>query len=179
MTAETPESPAPPAGWKRLALRSAAAGAGFAVAASLIVGGFLWYQSRPKPQRPWNASAITATFSSGLNLAPGIVPPLGEDALDGGFDFILENTTDSDFRLTDPSTYSIVVSLKQEKALSAAYAPKLKLPVFIPATQRAKVHLDLSCDTCAKEVGGFVLFDESTHYQISFDLPPNWEDIYK
>jgi hypothetical protein len=60
--------------WKRLVLISAAAGAGFAVTASLIVGGFLWYESRPKPTEPWNTGAIKATFESGSDLSAGLEP---------------------------------------------------------------------------------------------------------
>lgn len=45
--------------WKKLLVVGIGWGLGTAVGLTLIVGGFLWYESRPKA---WNATAITAKF---------------------------------------------------------------------------------------------------------------------
>jgi hypothetical protein len=92
------------------------------------------------------------------------------------FTFILKNTTDSDFRLSDSRDYSILVSLREEKALSSNHAVKFtRSPIFVPAKQRAQVGLRLSCYECKGDIGGFVLFDETSHYEINFNLAPDWE----
>ncbi len=176
--------------WKRLIFISAGAGAGFALAVSLIVGGFLWYQSRPAPPKPWNTNAILATFNTGFDLSAGYVPKAGSvkkkhyDLSAGedsevhtnelSFTFILENSTDSDLRLSESSTNSILVRLKQEGALTSRWKPKLTLPVFVPAKERATVSLDLSCYGCMRDISGFLLFDETSHYEIKFNLPADW-----
>src|SRR5579859_3795853 len=49
--------------WKRILLRSAGFGAGFALIAAVVVGGVVWWQSRPPKQTPWSDSAITAKYT--------------------------------------------------------------------------------------------------------------------
>src|SRR6267378_3723896 len=44
--------------WKRPLLIGVGWGLGTAVGLALVVGGFLWYQSRPKPPKPWNTAAL-------------------------------------------------------------------------------------------------------------------------
>jgi len=48
--------------WKKFLLIGAGFGAGFAVLAGILVGGVIWYDSRPQKPKPWNATAILATF---------------------------------------------------------------------------------------------------------------------
>jgi hypothetical protein len=47
--------------WKRLILAAAGFGAGFAAFVAAIGAGVYWYANRPKP---WNKSALTATFAT-------------------------------------------------------------------------------------------------------------------
>jgi hypothetical protein len=48
------------ADWKRSLFISIGWGLGTVVGLALLVGGFLWYSHRPKPEKPWNQSAIKA-----------------------------------------------------------------------------------------------------------------------
>jgi hypothetical protein len=48
--------------WKRILLRAAGFGAGFALSLALILGVALWYESRPKPPKPWDAKTIRAEY---------------------------------------------------------------------------------------------------------------------
>ena len=52
--------------WKRLALVSAAFGAGFAICACVIAGSAYWYASRPKPPKPWNDKALVVVGPPGF-----------------------------------------------------------------------------------------------------------------
>jgi hypothetical protein len=45
--------------WKRILLRSAGCGGGFAVVLSAILGTALWWSGRPAKPKPWNTQAIT------------------------------------------------------------------------------------------------------------------------
>ena len=43
--------------WKVFVLRSAGIGGGFAVVATLLLGGIIWWSNKPKP---WSATSVTA-----------------------------------------------------------------------------------------------------------------------
>lgn len=79
-------------GWKRMLLRVAGFGAGFAAVSALILGFGLWWLHRPAKPKPWNTTAITASFaqlsSEGENYT--IV-----------FVYTLQNNTDADYRIAD------------------------------------------------------------------------------
>jgi hypothetical protein len=49
-------------GWKKLVLQAAGFGAGFGALLVVIVGGWLWYESRPHKEPAWNNTAIKASF---------------------------------------------------------------------------------------------------------------------
>src|SRR5271156_484287 len=51
-------------GWKKLAIRAFFGGAGFAVALAILAGAALWYQNRPEPPKPWNSTALKATYDT-------------------------------------------------------------------------------------------------------------------
>jgi hypothetical protein len=55
--------------WKKLALITFFSGAGFALVLVLVIGTFIWYSSRPKPQKPWNTDAIVADGPPGFSLS--------------------------------------------------------------------------------------------------------------
>jgi hypothetical protein len=186
--ASTPDVPQAKAvaWWKRWLVFGAGAGAAFAVTLAVIVGGFLWRESRPKPPKPWDTKAITASFGS--------IDTEGEKNI-LVFYYTLENSADSDYRSPDGAGVSIAGRLKREQSLSIARgAISLDYPVFVPAHQRVLFALHLSGYPCteplpppgaerradlsayvAKEMpnlDGFVLFDEANRYQINF--PKGW-----
>lgn len=47
--------------WKKPLLIGLGWGVGTAVGLAAALAVFLWYQSRPKPTKPWNTSSIKAT----------------------------------------------------------------------------------------------------------------------
>lgn len=179
--------------WKRLVIISASAGAGFALTLALIVGGLRWYDTRPKPLKPWNTTAIKAAFDS--------VTTEGEEN-NLVFSYVLENTGDSDYRLEGDSLVSVRAKAKEQNSLTPPSKTYLKLdfPVFIPARQRTLflIHLptrryyggDGASDDSEtgrekyrkviaafvsekmSNLDGFVLFDEGHRYQINF--PRGW-----
>jgi len=53
--------------WRKLLLLGLGWGLGTAVGLALLVGGFLWYQGRPRPTeppKPWNTTAIKAEYDT-------------------------------------------------------------------------------------------------------------------
>jgi hypothetical protein len=181
--------------WKRLAIVSASAGAGLAVTMALIVGGLLWYSSRPHPPKPWNTSALKATYD--------YIDTEG-DKRTIVFYYTLENKTDADYKVESGVNATIALHLQRQDSLSVerdeSYV-KIDYPLFVPAKQRSRfaIHLlaypyqgkevlkaDASLEErrsfrkalagyVSKDMGnldGFVLLDEANRYQINF--PKGW-----
>jgi hypothetical protein len=188
--------------WKRLVLISASAGAGFALMLSLIFGGYVWHQSRPKP---WNKGSIKATFD--------YVDTEDQDN-QLVFHYTLENSMNFDYRIEDESNVVIMKKLrKQQNSILDAGTFRGDFPVFVPARQRLQfaIHTQMrytpdqviivpleelekieilkghakqeaenrfrkKLATFVKEemtsLDGFVLFDKENHYQI--DFPKGW-----
>jgi len=182
--------------WKIVLLRSVGFGAGFAVALCAIAGTWFWYEARPKPPKPWNKAAITAEYD--------YVRPDGEKN-NLTFHYILQNNTDTDFRIDSDSAIEITGKLKQEKGLSA-FANRYvttDYPVFVPAKNRVWLALHIPYPYPMKEkdnpsleerkqftievakyvademgnLDGFVLFDTVNRYEI--DFPNGWEERAK
>ena len=165
-----------------------------AVGLVLLVGGFLWYQSRPKPRKPpkpWNTAAIKADFDR--------VDSEGkQNSL--VFYYTLENTADFDYRVEDGHGILMSAKLLQQKNLSPfGEEEKVDYPIFVPAKKRVQflVHIGYSCPDRAKEnanleerkrhrkavenyvmdemgnLDGFGLLDETNRYEIIF--PAGWK----
>lgn len=174
--------------WKRLAVISLSAGAGFALMLSVIVGGIVWHSSRPKPPKPWDTNVIIAKE-----------PPSFSVSSDGekiDFTYTLENTTSSDYRIDSDSAIKVLLRTK-EGILSPPLSTKsasVRLPVFIPAKQKVFFSLSIrpagipkrNADEPDNEfherlrsyleqylagTGGFVIFEDSNRYQINL---PKW-----
>ena len=172
--------------WKRLLLISMGLGAGIALALSAILGTFVWYQSRPKPARPWNTSAVIAKEP----------PRFGKrDDSHVTLSYVLENVTDSDYKVESSGEIKTMLKLNDGSLVGPVVAETatLDLPVFIPAHQRAtvSVYLDVNGPLPQKSpqetsdqyherlrsylqehssgLGGFALFDDGNRYRI--DLP--------
>jgi hypothetical protein len=84
--------------WKQTLLKFLSVGIGIGVGLAISVAFYAWYSSRPKPQKPWDANAITASFE-------------WADTSDKDnhlrFVYILENRTDRDYRV---ATSDLLVS---------------------------------------------------------------------
>jgi hypothetical protein len=170
--------------WKRLAVISFSAGTGFAVVFSLILGGWVWYQSQPKP---WDEKAIAATYSNCvLSGEKGSEFPM--------FFYRLENRTNYDYEVQSNSGFQYF--LNEGKSLSPAWLGIMEIqdwPLSIPAKQTVFVGLKFKFvakdqpindtkDEIEKfiknptqiwnEYEGFVAFDKNHHYKIVF--PKGW-----
>jgi hypothetical protein len=181
--------------WKRILLRSAGFGAGFAVIVCAVIGGAIWYSERPKPPKPWNKQAITAEYD--------YVFPEGEQN-NLVFRYVLQNNTDSDYRVKSNTGIDITGKLKQQNGFSNFDRfESVEYPVFVPAKSRVRVSINMPYSYPTKEkanatgtetkefraavekfvtkempnLGGFVLFDTLNRYEI--DFPNGWEQRAK
>ncbi|MGB8477909.1 MAG: hypothetical protein WCE63_03590 [Acidobacteriaceae bacterium] len=182
--------------WKKLLLRAAGFGAGFAVIAGVILGGALWWSSRPPRPKPWDEKAITASYE-GLDT---------EDAANTlRFVYTLQNNTNTDYRIENDSSVHLAAFLERSQALSFGDTEHLHTdyPVYVPAKSRVRftVHLgypypikpnyEASDDEqhdfntkvaqyVTKELGnvdGFVLLDDNSKYKIV--MPNGWAERAK
>jgi len=164
---------------------SLSAGAGFALMLSLVAGGIVWYTSRPKPLKPWDTNAIIAKETPGFSVS--------DDGSKIEFQYTLENTTSSDYRINSDSAIKVLLRTK-----TGTLSPDLskwasaKYPLFIPAKQKAFFDLCISLggipqrnahesdaefherlrsylENYLVRTDGFVIFEDSNRYQI--DLP--------
>lgn len=148
------------------------------------------------PKRPegWNASAIRSSFE-GLQVKE--VDPTHAALI---FNYDLENTTDSDYRLANGPKALIMGRLKSSSTLKAEDSMQIDNAIFLPARNRARIALEISysfnwpTQMFPGQVGpltqekfrsfvtgkvadlqGFILFDQVTHYQI--ELPGGWQEL--
>jgi len=173
-------------------LKGIGVGVGIALTLSAIAGVGFWYHSRPKPPRPWNSTSIKAEFDR-----------LGTEGDKNTFivEYVLENTTNFDYRLSNGDSFHINASLKEEKSLAESGDVTLELPLFVPAKTRARILIHLPYpytgqakqptdnaeieqwrtyrkaleDFVNKNMGnldGFSIFDEGRRYEIR--LPKGW-----
>jgi len=174
---------------KRLLLRSAAFGAGFAIVLSLIVGSWIWYSGRPEPSTPWNTTAIVAKEPPDFSVI--------EDGKKAVFVYRVENTTDADYQLDSGAQIRLMFRNKMGILIGEPYPAEkaLELPIFMPAKQRAMVAFTFpssgipqreSSESDAQfherlrayckeslEGRGFVLFDDLHRYQINLPGLPD------
>jgi hypothetical protein len=179
--------------WKKLLLMGVGWGVGTAVGLALIVGGFLAYQSRPKPPKPWNASAIKAEYDH-------VTTEGKENTI--VFFYILENMTDFDYRLDKEQKSTMTARLEKQNGLTPFLSSEgIEYPIFVPARKRMRflVHMEgysystkEKDDATAEErkqyraslekyvgekldnLNGFDLLDEENRYEIVF--PAGWKD---
>jgi hypothetical protein len=175
--------------WQKLLLVGIGWGIGTAVGLAVLAGGFLWYESRPKPPlppKPWNNSAIVAEYD--------FVDTEG-DQNTCVFYYTVENKTDFDYRIEDGHDILMSARLVQDKNLSPfTEGQKVDYPVFVPAKKRVrfKIHIDYTCpikennsdqiDNIKKHrvavakyvtntfqnLEGFDLLDETNRYEVVF-----------
>ena len=172
--------------WKRFLLRSAGFGAGFALALCIIVGGFAWYNERPKLPKAWNRNAITAAGAPGFGIR--------SDHKYIELSYSLLNTTKTDYKIDSDTGIKLMLE-STDGAFSHPQSKEsvpVRLPIFIPAEQKGTFTLSLLSpdvpqrnnsetdeeyherlraylDHKGNLVASFVVFDEANRYQI--DLP--------
>ena len=177
---------------KHWIITGASFGAGLAITLALIIGGYLWYSSKPKPPKPWDTKAITATYDR--------VDTEGDNNTIV-FYYILQNNTDYDYHIVDASNVTLMDKLEKQKSLSWGKSDqflKFDYPLLLPAKQRLRfaIHLDypynkkIKAEATKDEIekyrkalsgflkeetpnlNGFAMFDELNRYQI--DFPREW-----
>lgn len=162
---------------------------GFSLA--LVLTGAILYARRSggSAPKPWNSSAITATY---------VGAQLRE--LDSGnaavyLAYEVQNHTDSDYQLADGPGALVMSRLRADGSLSSQEKVRLSYPTFLPARQRARVALEIPApfgwptDNDAAfqdklrdlvnqkltEVQAFVLFDQGDRFEIEF--PSGWQEL--
>ena len=174
--------------WKRPLLIAIGWGLGTAVGLVLLVGGFLLYQDRPKPPKPWNMVAIVSKNP------PSFVS--SKDFENVEFTYAVENSTNLDYEITSDGAIKVIARYK-DGTLSAPLPREVRhldLPVFIPAKEKGQLTLSVAlgeipkrnaserdeqyherlrayCEEHIGTVANFVLFDETNRYQINL---PRW-----
>ena len=184
--------------WKKIFLRAAGFGAGAIVAAAVIVGVLVWWSKRPEKLKPWNTSAITASFDS-------IVTEDDTNLSTMVFVYTLQNNTDVDYQVQDGSSIHLGAMLQRSKAFSFDKSDFLRTdyPIYLPAKSRVrfKLHVrypysireDLTASDDARHdwqtkickfvndefsnLSGFVLMDERSRFQVT--MPNGWTERSK
>jgi hypothetical protein len=178
-------------GLKRLFMKAAGFGAGFAIVFCLTAAGVIWYAHRPVQPKPWNKTAFKAQFDRVYT------SPKTKHFI---FDYIIENTSDSDYRLNSTLGVNLTVESSGHLAMCEECLTLPTLPVFIPARQKMLVPIQLNytvpieletqligisedakskavkeyVDQKFKHLDGFILYDENNRFEIVF--PKGWGD---
>jgi hypothetical protein len=155
-----------------------------------LAGGWIAKTRASKPPAGvWNADAIGATFA-GIRVQES--DPTNASVL---FLYDLDNKSGTDYSLSGTSSLIVMGRLKSTGSLSPEPQYHLASTVFLPAGNRTRVtlestksfHWPAQIDAAAEaqfrdvvnrsvaDLGGFVLFDPSTHYQI--ELPGSWPAV--
>jgi hypothetical protein len=124
--------------WKRPFLIGAGWGLGTVFGLAIALGGFLWYQSRPrppKPPKPWDSASIKAQYDD--------VDTEG-DKHTIVFNYTLENTTDFDYQIEDSHNVIMTAKLQRQNDLSPfGVLEKIDYPIFAPAKKRVRFPIHL------------------------------------
>jgi len=185
-------------GWKKLAIRAFFGGAGFACALAIIAGTALWYHNRPERPKPWNTTALKATYN-GMEFT--IASTKDPDSFSVQFYYNIKNNIDRNYAING-SALALMAVLTDGNALSKEFGnyqsggATVDGPAFIPPGGTARIIVRVSyfypdgltetdkndaakvvpsLDRRLKELSGFVVFDEQNHYRI--DLPEGWKQM--
>lgn len=177
--------------WKKPLFIGIGWGLGTAAGLAAVLGVAFWYQSRPNPPRPWNTSSIKAQYD--------YVDTEG-DKNTVVFYYVLENTTDFDYRIEDGQNVTMSAKLRREDELSPFSGwQKIDYPLFVPAKKRVRfpIHIEYPCPVKASDasdadehlkhreavekyvanefpnLNGFDLLDQTNRYEIVF--PAGWK----
>lgn len=157
--------------------------------ALMLTAVFLYFRATAKAQKPWNATAITATYV-GAQLRQ---LDSGNAALFLAYE--VQNHTDSDYQLADGPAALVMSRLRTDGSLSSQQPVRLSYPTFLPARQRARVALEVPAplnwpaendpafqdklrdfvNQKLTDVQAFVLFDQPDRFDIEF--PGGWQEL--
>jgi hypothetical protein len=175
--------------WKRIFLRAAGFGAGFALSLAIILGVALWYQSRPKPPKPWDTKTIQAEYDKTTD----------QQTSDIGFRYFLKNNGLEDYRISDADLVQVSIKMGKGELTPFNRVVSIETPIFIPAGQKTMVFIKMKTGTRFQhqlpehptdadeeqyrkavldylngtQIAGFVLFDEVQRIEV--DFPSGWK----
>jgi len=161
---------------------------GFSLAL-LVTAVILYVHPAGRSPKPWNSSAITATYV-GAQLRE---LDSGSAALYLAYE--VQNHTDSDYQLADGPGALVMSRLRADGSLSSQQQARLSYPTFLPARQRARVALEIPSpfgwpaegdpayqdklrdfvNQKLVDVQAFVLFDQADRFDIEF--PSGWQEL--
>src|ERR1700692_897317 len=119
--------------WKNILLKSVGVGIGIGIGLGISMAVFAWYSSRPIPKKPWDQSAMIATFE--------YVETRGEDH-HLIFLYTLENRSDNDYK-TDTDILQVSGLVAPKNSLAGDGGVRFEEHgIFLPAKQRALVRLE-------------------------------------
>ena len=180
--------------WKKVALKSAFFGSGFSLMLIITIGGFFWYQSRPKPLKPWDNNAIIAYYD--------YADTVGEQNTII-FYYTIENKTNYDYSINDIDKILLYANLNRQQSLSGGYIDEIlniEYPIHVPSKHRVRFKINLNYSTHIKglesgstneergkfnkemsaylsnrfkNLNGFSMFDLINRYKIEF--PAGWK----
>jgi hypothetical protein len=180
--------------WKNVALRSTFFGAGFALILTITIGGYIWYESRPKPLKPWDNNAIIAYYD--------YADTVGEQNTIV-FYYTVENKTNDDYSINDIKDILLYANLDRQQSLSGGDIDEflnIEYPIHIPSKHRFRFKINLNTPTDIinlksgstieerkifnkemsayissklKNLNGFSMFDLINRYKIEFH--PGWK----
>lgn len=122
--------------WKRILLRSAGVGGGFALVAAVILGIAIWWSERPVKPKPWDTQAITPAGKNTLEAQVRAEVFHLEPTCN------LKNNTSKDYRLTADSGTLMAVNPDNGGLDKLAYAT-WDNNTIIPAGRTVNVKFDI------------------------------------
>lgn len=129
--------------WKKALLIGAGWGIGTAFGLAILIGGFVWYRSRP---RPWNTTALRATYGG-----MGIATQPQKDSYDVEFLYDVENTAKANYGF-NPATLTVLTKLSDDQRRSFPVEVRTSFPCFTPRRLRI-----LSAKCFISELGPFIM----------------------
>lgn len=150
-------------------------------------------EKRP-PAPVWNSSAIQSSFAG--------VQVKEVDATHAKliFSYDVDNNTDTDYHVASGPTTVVMTRLKSNGSVSSEEPVELSSSIFLPARNRTHISIEVARNfnwptglpenqigpvnqvkfrgLVSQEVAnlsGFVLFDQTTHFQI--ELPGGWQEL--
>jgi hypothetical protein len=160
------------------------------LAAVGLAGGWIAKTRASKPPSGvWNPAAIGGSFA-GIRVQEA--DPANASVL---FFYDLDNKSGADYNLAGDANLIVMGRLKSTGSLSPEHQYHLASTVFLPAGNRTRITLERTepfrwpaqmdaaseaqfrnmVSRAVADLGGFVLFDPTTHYQI--ELPGSWPAV--
>jgi hypothetical protein len=176
--------------WKRVLLRSAAFGGGFAVVTAVIIGGALWWSSRAVSPKPWNTNAVTPAGKNGL------LVQVRQDIFHIEPRCNLKNNTSTDYKMPSAESGTLMSVNPDNGGLEKLAGVTWDPTVVIFSGQSVNVKFDIPytltdygetassladdkkliafADRRLKDLKHLKFFDGSQRYEI--DCPNSWND---